>query len=192
MKYDMLVILILIVAGCQKNSNSTEAGNDNQFAEAVIDMSGLSVFQTDGMTLDSIYAYGGGDCFGDVYHFTGNKRIIVVDSLTCGEYGFTFTHYLLNRSNDIQAVRKLKWESIINNDATGYTHILSEHLYDFQGETPTFYNKRDTMDNHFISMGHYPDSVSLKFSTESSEDYQPVYEQLRAQLENLWKRELVE
>ncbi len=191
MKYTKLFILIIIFAGCQKNNESTNAVNGGQVAE-IPPLSGLSLFMTDQMTLDSTYAYGGGDCFGDLYHFTGNERTIVVDSLTCGEYGFTFTHYLLNRSNDLQAVRTLKWESIINTDATDYVHILSEHLFDFQGDMPTFYSRRDTMDNHFISMGHYPDSISLQFNTESSEDYQTVHKQWKAQLESLWKRDLVE
>jgi hypothetical protein len=112
--------------------------------------------------------------------------------MTCGEYGYTFTHYLLNKSNSIEAVRELKWESIINNDATGYTHILSEHFYDFRTDIPAFYLRKDTMDIHFLQMDQYPDSVALQFRKESFADYQEIHERLSLQLANSWKRTLVE
>lgn len=56
----------------------------------------LGKFNTSRVTKDSTNEYGAGDCFGKVTYYSKKSMGLGIDSMSCGEYAYTYTHYLLD------------------------------------------------------------------------------------------------
>ena len=192
MKLTVLCLLLLLFSGCKKNGDSSGLTDPSSDTPTDIKPADLSLFDISGTSLDSTHQYGGGDCFGDIYHFSSSDLIIDVDSMKCGEYGFTFTHYILDENESLKAARELKWESIMNEDATAYVHVLSEHIYDFRQDPSVFLMRGDTLKEHFIQQGGYPHHVSQPFDQTEIQNYQTTYEQLSEKRVGTWGMNLVD
>ncbi|MEJ2005163.1 MAG: hypothetical protein P8X57_09410 [Cyclobacteriaceae bacterium] len=197
MKTTIFIFLFLGMLGCS-NPKSTEDSStitDTKAAEAdsaddseeLIDIPELGMLEFGNQWLDSMRSYGAGDCFGEIYHYTKQGQYYAADSLTCGEYGFTFTHYLMDSSGFLLKARELKWESLINEQGDNYTHVLTEHVYDFQSEPEVILQRTDTLDDHYVNTA-FPEHVQKQFKKQSLELKESIYESIMFRYQKAWSR----
>lgn len=64
---------------------------------------------------DSVKVFNGGDCEGSLSRYEIDKKFIAIDTTSCGDYGDTYTTYILDSLNAIELVYKK--EMVMNKDA---------------------------------------------------------------------------
>ena len=190
MKRCILILLPLISAACTQSQQEIE-GEKQVTNEAVTKaVTDLATFRTDGMRTDSTHWYGAGDCFGTLYMMSDDMRKMEVDSMTCGEYGFTFTHYLENPAGELMAFRRLKWESVISPDANRYIYLLQEEIYNLGVDPGQYYFRKDTLETHYVITNSVPAAVKKPFSKGTAINADSVRVQIKMQLQDVRNRPL--
>ncbi len=94
-----------------------------------------------GLKLDSINVYGGGDVFGKISAYTGDNKMLVIDSLWQGEYGYKYTFYTFQKSpRKIKSIGIKKSElDLDKNDNTVYK--LTQEFFELQHGDSIEYRK---------------------------------------------------
>ena len=87
--------------------------------------------------------YGAGDCFGNITRFQGDK-IIALDQMSCGDYGYTNTRYWLNSNDAIEYVVIDRSESVVLGDPDTWSYIITERHMDFTVQPPIHWQRIDT------------------------------------------------
>lgn len=76
------------------------------------------------------HKYGGGDCFGVIREYTANDMQLVTDTMGCGEYGSTYTYYIMNNAGELMGVRNIEYEASAG--AEKVMRSWHESFYDFR------------------------------------------------------------
>ncbi|MCP4442935.1 MAG: hypothetical protein GY810_28855 [Aureispira sp.] len=154
MKYIPLVLLYFLVA-CNTTTENTTNTNTTPTdtvattpkpdttatpTESIVAMEGgrvipvLGQFDLAQMTQASSNEYGGGDCFAKATKYTLAQTVLVTDSMSCGEYGSTYTHYLLDANDKILAIYIHSPKMHFNDDSDQMTFRVLEQTIDFRTE----------------------------------------------------------
>lgn len=93
--------------------------------------------------------YGAGDCWGSITEYALPKGSLAIDSMTCGEYGFTYTRYLFNANKQLIAVRVKKSDTLFgDNDEAAFSRV--ERLVDFSRSPAKVQIKTDTIKDYAL------------------------------------------
>jgi len=127
MNYLKQFFILLLILGCQKKTKQkievqkTEALTQNipiQKAQAIkskiLDIPFYQKIQLLDIKKDSLKIFNGGDCGGSITRFKLGKKKLTIDTTSCGDYGDTYTNYVLDSLNSIQIVFKEEFNYIKN------------------------------------------------------------------------------
>ena len=142
----------------------------------------LGKFNTSGVTRDSTNEYGAGDCFGKVTYYSQKGMGLGIDSMTCGEYGYTYTHYLLESKKGIQAVYFKKSESLLQPDGN-WKYALTERILDFRNSQATIMERVDTLNDN------NKDVIAKDFEVKKLNDRQTALKKWATDFKELWEME---
>lgn len=133
--------------------------------------------------VDSINEYGVGDCWGNIKHYSDLKNSLAIDSMTCSEYGFTYTNYYLENEG-IRAVYIQESSTQLGLNGTQTTYELHEKIYDYREKPYKLYLRSGVFDQpNFEFLNDEFESVEL-------DDYQTTYELLIMDYRGAWASEL--
>ncbi|MBL4898683.1 MAG: hypothetical protein JKX76_03430 [Colwellia sp.] len=150
----------------------------------IIDLPVFGSFDLSSISSDSTHEYGAGDCWGKVEQLSYEHVAFGIDSMFCGEYGFTFTHFLLTKSGTLQAVHILNCEWITKSEGGSHDYILTERVFDFNTVPQELYERVDTVGNLEIT------EINAEFKKDTLLDAQTTYEHWELQYEGIWTLEL--
>jgi hypothetical protein len=142
----------------------------------------LGKFSTTGITRDSTNEYGAGDCFGKVTYYSQKSMGLGIDSMSCGEYGYTYTHYLLDSKKAIQAVYLKKSESILQSEGN-WKYALTERIFDFRNSQATIKDRADTLNDNS------KDLIAKDFVVTKLNDRQTALKKWTNNFKELWETE---
>ncbi len=149
-------------------------------------------FSLSSMKQDSTHEYGGGDCEGQITRYSIDQIALGVDSLFCGEYGYTFTHYLLNTHNNVQAVHSIKCEWNVNPDKKNSSvYILTEKIIDFNTDTAKILIRIDTLFEYNVSNDKYPEPSNKAFTVETTKDQKSLAKKVELEYMSQWDADLL-
>jgi hypothetical protein len=203
MKGIYLIIIVYIVASCNSGKNAkaemaipnsiigleNESAEDSTRGEAYIEKLILPVmgtFELNKTKTDSLNEYGAGDCWGTIRRYTLPDAGLAIDSMSCGEYGFTYSYYLLSTNDLIQVVYSKKSESILNPESDSYFYVQQEKVIDFNSDPAIYMERTDTVYDYKSRNNH----IKKKFVTETLKDKQTSYENLEGEYLKTWQRKL--
>ena len=149
-----LIIFFSFLGACdspqENNNNLTEKNQTDSVVtdtvkhptETPVTTGGLQVptlgqFDLAAMAKDAPHKYGGGDCYGHATKYALDQTIFVTDSVSCGEYGSTYTHYLLDASGKIQAIYINEPKMQFVDGADQPTFVVREQVIDFRTDPIT-------------------------------------------------------
>ena len=115
--------------------------------QTLVNLPIMGSFNIDEMTIDSTNKYGAGDCWGSIRRYSLPNVGLCTDSMICGEYGYTYTSYLLSPINFIQVVHTMESETVLDSIPS---YILTERIVDFNSHPATFMERIDTVLNNRI------------------------------------------
>ncbi|QCR21371.1 hypothetical protein [Pontibacter sp. SGAir0037] len=142
----------------------------------------LGKFNTSGVTKDSTNEYGAGDCFGKVTYYSQKSMGLGIDSMSCGEYGYTYTHYLLDSKKTIQAVYLKKSESLLQPDGN-WKYALTERIFDFRNSQATIIERVDTLNDYNKNV------IAKDFEVKKLNDRQTALKKWTTDFKELWELE---
>ena len=138
------------------------------------------------MEIDSINEYGAGDCWGKVIRYSLPNIGLAIDSMSCGEYGYTYTYYLLSLKDFIQVVFIKESESLLDTVNESYFYVQREHIYDFNSSPAILMTRIDTVYEYNLR----ENLIKKKFINESLKDRQYTSQFLNAEYNGVWSKEL--
>ncbi|MDX5513575.1 MAG: hypothetical protein LPK01_15310 [Hymenobacteraceae bacterium] len=150
--------------------------------ESELEILVLGKFLLPDVSTDSTNEYGAGDCFGKVTYYSQRNIGLGIDSMSCGEYGYTNTHYLLNSKKMVQAVYLKKSESLPQSDGT-WKNALTERLIDFRNNRAIVKERMDTVNDDTQSI------INKKFEIKELKDRQTSLEHWNNEFQVLWEKE---
>jgi hypothetical protein len=189
MKITQLIVLLAILAACE-SANSFENAEviETDSIETVVvppevkaavlkprfPLLGASTL-TD-YDLEIEHQYGGGDCMAEVLQYASGDNILTIDSMSCGDYGFTTTRYML--SNDV-----LQMVHVAAIDNMG--QLWEEIIYDFRQEPYQQFTRKGVMNEQgggaelaYQNNPSKEDLVELQSSPEKlKKAYKSLFEQ---------------
>jgi hypothetical protein len=139
-------------------------------------------FKMPDVSVDSTNEYGAGDCFGKVTYYSQRNIGLGIDSMSCGEYGYTNTHFLLNSKKMVQAVYLKKSESLPQPDGN-WKNALTERLIDFRNNRAIVRERMDTINDDTKSI------INKKFEIKELKDRQTSLEHWNKEFQILWEKE---
>jgi len=80
----------------------------------ILDIPFYQKIQLSNSKQDSLKIFKGGDCGGSITRFRFDKKTLTIDTTSCGDYGDTYTNYILDSLNSIQIVFKEELNHIKN------------------------------------------------------------------------------
>ncbi len=158
MKPFLYVLFILLLAtSCGNNkpkkkgiANVVEKVNYNvapqpkDKAEVIINLPVLGKIDLSEMKKDSVNHYGFENCKGKVARYSSNNRLVVTDSLSCGDEAHIYTFYVLDKEKNIRYVDVQKLGMSLIPGQQVYWYVLSEKVYDFRSSPAKLSYRSDT------------------------------------------------
>jgi len=200
MKSIYLIVMVCLIASCnlqtktkKDNNKSTNisvktnsAKNATKTNSEILKLPIIGSFKLSKMKIDSLNAYGAGDCWGEVKRYSLPNGGLAIDSTTCGEYGFTYTYYLLDDKDFIQVVYIKKSESILNPKTNAYFYVQEERVIDFNSDPATSKIKMDTINDY----KQREISINKSYSTKILKDKQVTYKHFEKKYQETWKKKI--
>lgn len=132
--------------------------------------------------LDSLNEYGAGDCWGNIRHYSDSMNSIALDSMTCSEYGFTYTKYYLENEG-IRTVYIQESSTQLAATLEERTYKLTEKVYDYREQPFTIYTRSGTFKSPDFGL------INSQFDSEVLNDFQTTYEHLTMSYQGTWEME---
>jgi hypothetical protein len=142
----------------------------------------LGKFSRSGVTRDSTNEYGAGDCFGKVTYYSQGSMGLGIDSMSCGEYGYTYTHYLLDSKKAIQVVYLKKSEALLQPEGN-WKYALTERIFDFRNSQATIMERVDTLNDL------NKDVIAKDYEVKNLNDRQTALKKWATDFKELWVME---
>ena len=152
----------------------------------ILELPLIGSFELAKMKIDSLNKYGAGDCGRIVRRYSMPNVGLAIDSMTCGEYGFTYSYYLLSDKDFIQAVYTKKSSSVSNPKTNSYFFVQQERVVDFNSVPATSKTKVDTISDYTLR----ENPIDKKYSTEILKDKQITYEYFEMEYKATWEIEM--
>ncbi|MEQ8518850.1 MAG: hypothetical protein RLN79_08915 [Cytophagales bacterium] len=143
----------------------------------------LGTLNVESNKLDSLNEYGAGDCWGNIRHYSGSNNSIAIDSMTCSEYGFTYTNYYLENEG-IRIVYIQESSTQLAATLEKRTYMLSEKIYDYHEQPFKVYTRSGRFKSPDFGL------INSKFNSEVLQDFQTTYEHLTMSYQGAWEMEI--
>lgn len=160
--------------------NSVDAKNFQLIKKLNLPSIGLVELNT--MTKDSLNSYGEADCWGNIVQYSNRKKILAIDSVSCGEYGYTYRYYIINKKGIIEKVYTKNSEPIINQKTNHFIYLKEELIIDFKNKPATSKTRVDTVYNS----KKVENEIKKQFLTENLSDVKTTYEFYEMEYKNAW------
>ncbi|WP_417907776.1 hypothetical protein [Christiangramia aquimixticola] len=147
----------------------------------------LSVMETydlSKMKTDRVNEYEFGDCWGKTGKYSLPHLKLVIDSMSCGEYGYTYSNYLLSSDNVIQVFYVKQSESVMPPEADSYFFVQQEKVINLNSDPPTVLRRSDTV----YEYGLRENPIKKKFETGILRDKQITAKQFEREYSEIWER----
>jgi len=167
-------------------TNPVEKSIKTDSKSDLLELPVIGSFELSEMKIDSLNEYGAGDCWGTIRRYSLPNVGLAIDSMTCGEYGFTYTYYLLSNKDFIQVVYTKKSESILDPASNSYSYVQEEQVIDFNSDPATSMTKIDTLTDYKLR----EKPIDKEFSIEKLKDRQTTYEHLEMNYQGTWEMEI--
>ncbi|SFU45783.1 hypothetical protein SAMN05216480_10466 [Pustulibacterium marinum] len=145
----------------------------------------IGSFELSQMKKESVHTYGAGDCRGNITKYSLPAKALAIDSMSCGEYGYAYTYYLLNEQDSIQAVYSKESEMMYNPEVASYNYIREEQLIDFKGTIAMSMIRTDTIADYHLR----EERIAKEFTDAPVTDKQTVYNQWMLKYLKTWEME---
>ena len=96
--------------------------------KGILDLPILGTFDLTTASIGGTNEYGGGDCFGEITKYSIPDGTLAIDSMSCGDYGYTYTYYLLGPEDLIQAVFIRKSQPFLNKENNYDGYLIKEQV----------------------------------------------------------------
>ncbi len=206
MKSIYLIVVIYLIISCNSQTENKTSENQNSELSIVIDsrtnqdesltntesdaeildLPVIGTFELNSMKLDSLNEYGAGDCWGTIRRYSLSNVGLVIDSMTCGEYGYTYTYYLLSAKNFIQVVYTKKSESILDPEKNSYFYVQQEQVIDYNSNPVIKMTRIDTLNDY----NQRQNQIDKKFVTDTIKDKQTTYKHFEMEYIGTWEMKL--
>lgn len=202
MKTVYLMFMVCLLASCYSKTNkiestdltvktnsitnTVESSTKSGFKSEALDLPILGSFELAEMKLDSLNEYGAGDCWGTIRKYSLTNTGLAIDSMTCGEYGFTYTYYLLSDKDFIQVIYTKKSESILDTETFSYFYVQEEQIIDFKAHPAISMTKIDTITDYEAR----ENPIDKKYLSEILEDKQTTYKHFEIDYKGAWEMKL--
>ena len=196
-----LLIIISILASCSSKETSKEnAGlhlsktretnaliksedqqSPNKNAENILELPILGTFDLKNESIERTNKYGGGDCSGKITKYSIPDGALAVDSLSCGDYGYTYTYYLLSPEDLIMAIFTRKSQPFLTKENNYDGYLIKEQVIDFNAKPSYTMTKTD----------NFPDllnkTIDKPFENETLNDWQKAYQHWEQEYQGHWQ-----
>lgn len=156
-----------------------------EMSAEILEIPVIGKFDLNTMNVDSVKAYEGGDCWGTIRRYSSPTSGLAIDSVTCGEFGYTYAYYLLSTKDFIEVVYVKKSESVWNVDTDSFCYIQQEQVTDFNAVPVITLTKSDTVYD-YQQRDH---KINKEFVTETLKDTQTMREILEMNYKGTWATE---
>jgi hypothetical protein len=167
-------------------TNPVEISTETDAKSETLNLPVIGTFELSKMKIDSVNEYGAGDCWGKIRRYSLSNVGLAIDSMTCGEYGFTYTYYLLSDNDFIQVVYTKKSESILDPETSSYYYVQEEQVIDFNVDPAISMIKIDTLTDYKLR----EKPINKDFSTQNLKDKQTTYEHFEMEYKESWEMEI--
>lgn len=201
MKNIYLIIIAFLVFSCNNEQNSSTDNTistqnvdslktpvDNSISSENIILPVIGKIDLSSMNMDSINEYGGGDCWGAIEKYSSKDFSLAIDSMSCGDYGFTNTYYILKNKDEIEAVYIQKLELGVDYETDSYIYVLQDQMIDFKSEPSVQMVRTDSIRDYVFG----ENKIDKEFTSNPLEDKQKVYDQFYLEYKNAWQWEIEE
>jgi hypothetical protein len=148
--------------------------------EEILDLHILGTFDLTTASIDSTNEYGGGDCFGKITKYSIPDGTLAVDSMSCGDYGYTYTYYLLGPEDLIQAIFTRKSQPFLNKENNYDGYLIKEQVIDFKSEPSISMLKTDKVPDLLDN------TIDKPFENEALKDRQTAYQYWKQEYQGHW------
>lgn len=185
---DSRTINVEEIAFSAKTDSATITVDKTSKASSEFDLLELPVvgsFDLSEMKIDSLNEYGAGDCWGTIRRYSIPNIGLAIDSMTCGEYGFSYTYYLLNDTDIIQMIFSKTSESVLNTETNEYCYIQKEQVIDFSSDPAISMTRTDTVTDY----NRMEKAIDKDFIKEILKDRLTSYQHIEMEYQELWQME---
>ncbi|MGB0429575.1 MAG: hypothetical protein ACPGLV_03815 [Bacteroidia bacterium] len=201
------VLTLCVICGCKSNQETierdlieAESNIDStqkkkvtiNHKEAILNKIELELFGNyiiKENNTDSVNEYGAGDCWGKVIQYNFENFTLGIDSFFCGDSGFNFKFYLMNKKGSLIKLRELNWENI-EADSSSYIYLLTEKVFDYETDSPTISLSADTLVQHFYKSGVMPNKVNKPFTCKKLKNAEFVRIEQVLEYNGAWEMDL--
>lgn len=184
MKHPYILFLLVLFCACTSPKKQTEENQPSESTSQIdktIQELETGKLEISNWEFQKIHDYGAGDCYGKVanYTHTGDPIILGIDSMSCGEYGDTYTFYFLDQAETLLAVYSKKIEPFFNPADESVSYLLTEKKQNFKEISAPGLIRMDTLDMRTNPIADKPFESNNSSSTEStSEEWLKAYQKL--------------
>ncbi|WP_298473190.1 hypothetical protein [uncultured Maribacter sp.] len=185
LKIELILVFSLFFIHCKegpKKKYTTETKVKN--SSAIIEKSKLKIkkisipsfgeIEVNQNQIDSTHIFNAGDCGGNITRYKIDKKFVTIDTTSCGDYGDTYTCYVLDSINSIELVFEEKYTFIKNGK------IINQLLIDFNEEPVIAKKRTDTV------YSNKEKHLNL-FQGDTLVDVLKSFENWSLNYENIWK-----
>lgn len=199
MKNTLLISISLFLFSCnekkkpqettvqEKVTTETIVSESPVYKEEVVESKKLIVpelgeFVLSEMKQDSLNAYGEADCWGHIAKYSSTNKILAIDSISCGQYGYAYRYYVVDEKEAIKKVYAKSSESIINPKTNLYFYVTTELVLDFEQEPAVSKTRLDTVYDY----QYREQQIKKEFLVEVLKNKQAVYKNYETEYRNSW------
>lgn len=196
--YFYLAALVALLASCDAKTSQTSDNSHSQAEsetgingsaqtdqkesnKAILDLIANGSYALPTNKIEKIHEYGAGDCWGTVTKYSLPNHGLAIDSLNCGDYGYTFTYYLLSQQDQIQGVFIKKSETSMDGSSNTVSFILLEQIIDFTAQPPVSMTKTETVSDYDNKV------IKAPYVTLPLDDQKATYAHWEMEYNRMWE-----
>lgn len=193
MKYLKIIAILFLIFSC-KNNTKIELKNSKVDTLTAIKISEISKPITEGkksylfpfgyelsnFKLDSLNEYGAGDCWGIIKQISKNELSIGIDSMSCGDYGYEYTFYLI-KNKGVKIVHSKESLTLIGFNDKKTEYLLTETIYDFRENQYLSYSRKDTVSKPDYRL------IRTEFEEKMIENQNKIIDNLKLEYSGKWE-----
>ena len=155
-----VAVLVLFVTSCSNNktkkkgiANVVEKVNynvapqqSNNTENITLTLPVIGKINLSQMKKDSTNHYSFENCKGKVAQYSTKNRVVVTDSLSCGDDAHIYTFYVLDKEGNIRYVDVQKLGMSLVPGQQVYWYVQSEKVYDFSSTPANLSVRADTLE----------------------------------------------
>ncbi len=155
-----ITVLMLFITSCGNNSSKKKdiayvvekvnynvgLPQNNKVKDITLTLPVIGKISLSQMKKDSTNHYSFENCKGKVAQYSSKNRLVVIDSLSCGDEAHVYTIYVLDKEGNIRYVDEQKLGMSLIPGQQVYWYVQSEKVYDFTSTPANLSVRADTLE----------------------------------------------